>query len=133
MTHSAKPFPTIDPSLTGSGYEKNQAVAVCVKAWRRTFELASLAPGDSRLAPPRDDSTYFANQQAAIAFIDAMPPPCGQQNISDFIACVTFGILKRILRNDESRLLLDAARIALTSLRTASRFPAAPPAAPHES
>jgi len=133
MARSVKPFPTIDPSLSGSGYEKNQAVAVCVKAWRRTFELASLAPGDGRLAPPHDDSTHFANQQAAIAFIDAMPPLSGPQNVSDFIACVAFAMLKHIFRSEESRQLLDVAKVALASIRATSRTPAssvAPPAEP---
>ncbi len=121
MARPKKTYPTIDPSLTGSGFETNPALARCAKAWHRTYELATIAPGDGRLAPPDDDSTLFANSQAAIAFRDAMPPLSGQQNISDFIACVTFAMMKSLFRTDESLHLLSAAKIAISALRAQPR------------
>lgn len=120
MARPAKSFPSVDPSLTGSGYEGNQAVARCVKAWHRTYGLASIAPGDRRLAPEDQNGNYFAREQAAIAFRDAMPPLCGPENISDFIACVTFGMLKNVFSAAESMRLLEAAKTALSALRIAA-------------
>ena len=73
---------------------KNQALERCVQAWQRTFDLASIDPDDDSLAPPDDDSTLFANQQASLAFRDAMPPLAGYENIRDFIACTTYAMLK---------------------------------------
>jgi hypothetical protein len=122
MARPSKTFPSVDPSLTGSGFQANPAVARCAKAWHRTFELASIAPGDDRLAPQSNSDNFFAHQQAAIAFRDAMPPLCGQQNVSDFIACTTFALLKKIIDTNEFVRLLHAAKIALDSLRMQSRL-----------
>jgi len=122
MARPVKTFPSIDPSLTGSGFQSNRALARCAKAWQRTFELASVTPGDDRLAPPQNDTTFFARDQAATAFRDAMPPLCGQQNVSDFIACVTFAMLKDIFDPDEFTRLLQGANMALKGLGIQSRL-----------
>jgi hypothetical protein len=104
-------------TLSRPGYTKNQAVAHCLQAWQRTFDLALVAQDDDSLAPPNDDSTYFAHEQAAVAFRDAMPPLAGHTNISNFIACATYAMLKHILPADEANQLLAAAKIALAAIR----------------
>jgi hypothetical protein len=95
----------------------NDALDRCVKAWQRTFDLASIDPDDDSLAPPDDDSTYFARKQANLAFRDAMPPLAGYENIRDFIACTTYAMLKNILEKRECQHLFFAAKIATSLLR----------------
>jgi hypothetical protein len=99
----------------------NEALDRCMKAWQRTFDLASIDPDDDSLAPPDDDSTYFASKQASLAFRDAMPPLAGYENIRDFIACTTYAMLKRIFDKGECQQLFGAAKIAMALLRTPAR------------
>ena len=99
----------------------NKALERCVKAWQRTFDLASIDPDDDSLAPPDDDSTYFASKQASLSFRDAMPPLAGYENIRDFIACTTYAMLKRILDKGECQQLFGAAKIAMALLRAQAR------------
>jgi hypothetical protein len=104
-------------SVAASENRQNEALSRCIAAWQRTFDLASIDPDDDSLAPPRDDSTFFAREQAAIAFREAMPPLAGPENIRDFIACVAFAMLKEIFYKPESDKLLGAAKLAITLLR----------------
>jgi hypothetical protein len=121
MPHSAKYSPTVHSSLSGAGYGDNPAVALCFKAWQRTYDLALCEPDDGRLAPENDNSNFFAREQAAIAFRDAMPPLCGRENIGNFVACATYAMLKQILSREECTHLFSAARIALSLLRLEPR------------
>ena len=109
------------------GNQKNAALDHCVKAWQRTFNLASIDPKNDTLAPPSDDTTYFARKQASLSFRDAMPPLSGYENIRDFIACTTYAMLKNILDDDDCKSLFIAARIATAVLKAQPKSP--PPAA----
>lgn len=53
------------------GYTKNPAVACCFCARQRTCGLAMTFPGDDRLTPPNNNSSYLAYEQAAIALRDS--------------------------------------------------------------
>lgn len=99
----------------------NEALDRCVKAWRRTFDLAYIDPDDDSLAPPDDDDTLFAREQASLSFRDAMPPLAGFDNIRDFIACTTYAMLKRIFAKDECQQLFGAAKIAMALLRAQAK------------
>jgi hypothetical protein len=100
---------------------KNDSVERCLQAWNRTYTLASLDPSDTRLAPTSDRDDRFAREQGSIAFRDAMPPLVGDHNIGDFIACITYGMLRGIFDREESRDLLHAAKVALALLRVQAR------------
>jgi len=50
-----------------------------------------------------------------------MPPLVGDHNIGDFIACITYGMLRGIFDREESRDLLHAAKVALALLRVQAR------------
>jgi hypothetical protein len=100
---------------------KNRALDRCVKAWQRTFDLASIDPDNDGFAPPDDDSSSFAREQASLAFRDAMPPLAGYENIRDFIACTTYAMLKRIFAKDEYQQLFGAAKIAMALLRARAK------------
>ncbi len=109
-----------------SGNHDNAALDRCRKAWQRTFDLASIDPKNDSLAPPSDNTTYFARKQASLSFRDAMPPLAGYENISDFIACTTYAMLKDILYKDDCQRLFTAAKIALAVLKAQPKSPAPP-------
>jgi len=110
-------------SKPNSGNQQNAALDRCVKAWQRTFNLASIDPKNDTLAPPSDDTTYFARKQASLSFRDAMPPLSGYENIRDFIACTTYAMLKNILDDDDCKSLFVAARIATAVLKAQPKSP----------
>jgi hypothetical protein len=116
MTRISKSSLTTD-SVAATRNGQNLALSRCVDAWQRTFDLASDDPDDESLSPPRDDSTLFAREQAAIAFREAMPPLAGAENIRDFIARIANAILKRIFSKDECAHLYSVAKLALALLR----------------
>lgn len=99
----------------------NQALDRCIKAWHRTFDLASINPKDETLDVLNEKDTLFAREQGALAFRDAMPLLVGYDNIRDFIACTTYAMLTNIFERDECRELLGAAKIAMALLRTNPR------------
>ena len=100
---------------------RNDSIERCLQAWNRTYTLASIDPGDTRLAPTSDRDDRFAREQGSIAFRDAMPPLVGHHNISDFIACTTYAMLRGIFGSEESRDLLQVAKVALAALRVQAR------------
>jgi hypothetical protein len=79
------------------------AIARCILASRRARD-GSRAMG----ASPRQ-SEAAANR----AFLRAMPPLSGYDNICDFIACVTHAIVTGVLRQQDAVPLLKSARHAL--------------------
>jgi hypothetical protein len=123
MTRTANPSTTTD-AVAAFENRPNQALARCIEAWQRTYDLAYDEPEDESLAPDDDDDTNFAYRQAAIAFREAMPPLAGYENIRDFIACIAYAILKRIFSKEECEHLNNVAKLALALLRVAPKDPA---------
>jgi hypothetical protein len=54
----------------------------------------------------------MARIEARQAYRRAMPPLSGSQNISDFVACVAYGMLIEAIRGADAARLLSAAQIA---------------------
>jgi hypothetical protein len=78
------------------------AVARCLNAWKNTYnaeQARGKSKGDAEIAADR-------------AYLRAMPPLAGQENIRDFIACVTHAVITRIIPYNESTKLLYAAQVA---------------------
>lgn len=100
----------------------NEAIKRCTKAWKRTFDLASIHPDDESLVLVGEEDE-FASEHAGIAFREALPPLVGYENIRDFIACVTYGRLNGTLYWDECRELLGAAKIAMALLKAEPKPP----------
>jgi hypothetical protein len=102
---------------------RNPALERCIKAWNRTYNLASINPKDESLnyLDEGDQDEVFAREQGANGFREALPMLTGYENIRDFIACVTYGMLTMILSQDESRELFGAAKIAMALLRAQAR------------
>jgi hypothetical protein len=86
---------------------QNAAVARCLRAWQRTYKKA--------ISDDEDD--YQAKCEGDRAFLRAMPPLSGFDNIRDFIACVTYAVVIEVVRHKDADHLLAAAKIALATLR----------------
>lgn len=89
----------------------NAAVARCVNAWVRARKAA--------LAKGKEGYSVFS--AAREAYLDAIPPLSGDENIRDFIACVTHAIISDIIRDDTGTKLLYAAQVAHTTARDQSK------------
>jgi hypothetical protein len=55
--------------------------------------------------------------RAENAYLDAMPDLAGYQNIRDFIACVSYGVISGALSPIHSPGYLYAAQVAISALR----------------
>ena len=80
----------------------NPGVARCVCAWIRV-NRAERAKGKDK---------YGARSAANRAYLDAMPPLSGSENIRDFIACVTHAMIADIILESSGSKLLYAAQVA---------------------
>jgi hypothetical protein len=89
---------------------ENESVAECLRAWRITME-------NERAELDEDENEYDAEKKANKAFLAALPPLSGHQNVCDFIACVTQAYICDIIRRQQAEHLLAAAKVALCALR----------------
>jgi hypothetical protein len=91
----------------------NDAVARCCAAWEPAF-TAERAKGRS---------PSHAADEAGSAYLNAMPPLCGYENIQDFIACAAHGIILGAIDEKRGSRLLYAAQIALAAFRAEPKPP----------
>ena len=89
----------------------NHSVARCIRAWNRAFRK-KLDEEDEE-----EDTDYEARKAGKDYYLRAMPPLVGQENIRDFIACVTYAQIIDILIPRDAESLLAAAKIALSAAR----------------
>jgi hypothetical protein len=62
-------------------------------------------------------SEYKTSDKADKAYLAAMPELSGYENIRDFIACVSFGVLVGYISPIESPRFLYGAQVAISALR----------------
>ena len=91
----------------------NPAVARCLNAWARA----------SKAERARGKSKSEASIEADRAYLNAMPPLSGNDNIRDFIACVAYAMIDHIVLADQGAKLLYAAQIAHATTRGRSANP----------
>src|ERR1035441_4679770 len=65
---------------------ENAAVARCIRAWHRAQKKESA----------NGSSDYKSQCAGNIAYLRAVPPLSGHQNVRDFIACVIFAALTEV-------------------------------------
>lgn len=89
---------------------ENAAVARCIRAYQRAYkkELASLDKGNSN---------YPSERAGRKAYLRAMPPLAGYENIRDFIACVTYAELTEVIRHPEAEHFLESVKVAVSAVR----------------
>ena len=93
------------PTSTHAKTDKNPAVTRCLSAWNYAF----------RKEIAEDTNDHDARQAANDAFLRAMPPLCGLENICDFIACVNFAYRIELISRNDSTHYLAQARVALAA------------------
>jgi len=96
---------------TNSDSPQNEAVERCNRAWQRAYnkELANI---------DEDESDYPAKKAGNQAYLRAMPPLSGYQNICDFIACVANALVIDSIATCDAKRLFAAAKIAITAVRS---------------
>jgi hypothetical protein len=101
----AAPIPIQEASSNPS--QRNAAVQRCCTARNRSLEES--------LAQKIDK--YEARKHAEEAYRDALPDLSGYENIRDFIACISHGLLSGDIHPIESTTFLYAAQVAISALR----------------
>ena len=88
------------------GFE-HPAILRCCQAWNEKYVADKVA---GKLT-----STCLLN--ANDAFRDAMPPLCGAQGVSDFIACLTHGMVSGVISDLQGEVLLKVVKIAARAVQ----------------
>jgi hypothetical protein len=91
----------------------NPAVARCCAAYASAEQAAK----------DKGKGEIYSALMAIKAFRKALPPLAGNQNISDFIACVAHGLLIGAFDGANAARLLYAAQVAHTADRRSSASP----------
>jgi len=86
---------------------ENPAIARCLSAWARAYKEEKAIKNDH----------YEAVRKGNHGYRKAMPRLSGYENIRDFIACVTYGMLFDIIDSVEGPKFLYAAQVAIGALR----------------
>ncbi len=113
MTEALQTIPAPSEANEPIAASANPAVARCLNAWARANK-AERAKGKNK---------YDASVEADSAYLRAMPPLSGSENISDFIACVAHAMIVHIFTDDTATKLLYAAQVAHTTNRGHSTPP----------
>lgn len=92
---------------------RNAAVELCREAYLRAVE-----EGEAR---GLDD--FDAKEEGGRAFCEAMPHLATAEGISDFVACVTYGLMTDVFLAIQVTKLLYAAQVATGALRNESKGP----------
>ena len=94
-------------SQKSENVESNPAVFRCCESWRTAYKAARAK------AEPENS----ARAAAANAFMNALPPLFGVRNTRNFIACVTYASILRIIDGPTCSRLLYAAQVAHSTRR----------------
>jgi hypothetical protein len=113
MTETIETTPAPTETKIPVAAATNPGVARCVCAWIRVNK-AERAKGKGK---------YDASKAANRAYLDAMPPLSGDENIRDFIACVTHAMIADIILESSGTKYLYAAQVAYTTARAQSTAP----------
>ena len=92
----------ITPDNEYNAIKTNSAIIRCTDAWLRA----------NNAALDKGEGPDEAQKQANKAYCRAMPPLTGPNNIRNFIACVTHGILIDAVSQSVATKLLYAAQVA---------------------
>jgi hypothetical protein len=108
--------PITAPETLPSSTIHNPAVERCYLACKRSLESSQ----------KKGLNDYDAKVYANVAFRNAMPHLFGYENIRDFIACITYGMLSDIIDSIEGPKFLYAAQVATGALRHEPKAPKHP-------
>ena len=96
--------PEAAPAPAPESGPRNAAVDRCIAAYNAAYIKRKAEGGDH----------YYWEKAGKAAYKRAMPPVAGPQNVADFIACVTRGIIEEVISGAEITQFLYAAQVANT-------------------
>jgi len=101
-------------ALAGSGTTKDTAdgsggkiIASCMRSWNYAH---------NKRAEGKNPTAWECEKAGNKAYLNAVPPLSGLQNICDFIACINYASMAGIVSHNEATHYLANARIALAAL-----------------
>lgn len=102
MFHALAPLTPTPQEIDRRPALRDPAVALCNEVWKIAY----------RRVMRREKSRLVARKEAEDAFLSALPPLSGIENIRSFVACVAFAMANRILARGTATKLLYAAQVA---------------------
>lgn len=106
LENAPDPSPTPNPHARFIPSPANPAVARCCDAFNRTHQRV-LAAGNHPV---------IALLRAHEAFRQALPPLSNSRNIRDFITCIAYGMVTKLILEKSATKLLYAAQVAHNTL-----------------
>ncbi len=101
-------------ALIGSGTTKNteddsggKIIASCMRSWNYAH---------NKRAEGNNPTAWECQKAGNKAYLNAVPPLSGHQNICDFIACINYASMAGIVTHRDATHYLANARIALAAL-----------------
>ena len=110
MTEAIQTTPAPIEAYEPIAASTNPAIARCMSAWKQAYQREKA----------KGQSDYMAAHNAAPVYRRIMPQLSGQENIRDFIACVTYGLIIEAIDDKTATKLLYAAQIAYSTVRNQS-------------
>jgi len=110
VAHDPEPIPNAPGQDAPERPTENAAVTRCIRAFQRAYkkELDDL---------DEDESKFPAEEAGREAYLRALPPLSGFENVRDFVACIAYADLTGIIRQSDAAHFLDSAKVALTLVR----------------
>ncbi len=113
-TITAASAPANSTALAGSIAAKDssdnsgkEAIASCMRSWNYACK---------KRAEAKHATDWECEKAGNKAYLNAVPPLSGLQNICDFIACINSASMKGVVTHNEATHYLANARIALAAL-----------------
>jgi hypothetical protein len=106
----ADPTAPTDTGTTASKHHTdNQSILRCMRAWNYAYKKVADDLDE-------DESHWPAQKAGNQAYIRAMPPLNGQENICDFISCINFASMTDIVSHKDAAHYVANVRVALAAL-----------------
>jgi len=96
-------------STASKHHTGNQAILRCMRAWNCAYKKAADDLDE-------DESHWPAQKAGNQAYLRAMPPLNGQENICDFISCINFAFMTDIVSHKDAAHYMANVRVALAAL-----------------
>ena len=111
-----------DASKRAGRPNDNNAIRRCIRAYRYAYNKKIKNANWNENQPE-----YDALMAGRLAYRRAMPPLADYENIRDFLACVAYATLSKVLDSGDVNNLRATARVALAALRCQPKHPEMPP------
>jgi hypothetical protein len=96
-------------STASKHHTDNQAILRCMRAWNYAYKKVADDLDE-------DENRWPAQKAGNQAYIRAMPPLNGQENICDFISCINFASMTDIVSHKDAAHYMANVRVALAAL-----------------